>query len=111
MEKISAEVVSRAIISMLRKNKAEYLLGDIIQLLKKENVMDSKVVVKTPDVLNDDQKHKAEKFVKGLIRQENFTIEYQIDPRIIDGIQVRFNDKLWDMSLEKQLNVFLEDLK
>ncbi len=109
-DNLSADIISKAIISILKKNHKEYLLPDIIQLLKKVKIINNKAVVKTPVSLNDRQKQKVEKMVLDLTRNQNIFIEYQVDPRLIDGIQIEYNDKLWDMSLRNNLNSLLEKI-
>jgi F0F1-type ATP synthase delta subunit len=106
---INAEVIVKSVISLLKKNGKEKLLPEIIELFKKELDLGDVVMVISPIELNRNQKEKAINFVANLVKEKH-VVEFEINKSLIDGMQIRYKDKLWDLSLKKQVNSLMGDI-
>lgn len=109
MDKINkkADVITKSFLLYLKKNQEENLLEPIIERLLK-NVKDEKVHVVSPRDLTKSEKESVLKTVVKLVNNDKVKIDYSVDDSIIDGLKIEYKDKLWDLSLAKQINSLFE---
>lgn len=97
------EKVAFAFLDYLSEKGDIALLSDIVGILTKR-VRENKNValVTTPLILTSEQKKSAARLVTGLIGA-GVSIDYRVEPTLIDGLTIRYHDRVWDYSLEHML--------
>jgi F0F1-type ATP synthase delta subunit len=101
-----AKVIAQGLLSFLKKNKEEHLLGLVVEKLGSKLSKLSKVVVVSPAELNPTQRKKAVLLIKKLTKLESFDVEYLVDEKLIDGLVIKSEGRVWDLSLSGQLKEF-----
>jgi len=104
-----AEKIVDGLLAYLKRNHEEVLANLIIEKLRQKTVLVKKATVFTPTPLSEQQKNRAVKLVKKLIKSDEVEVEFVFDPTIIDGLKIRVDDQLWDLSLSGQIHQ-LEDI-
>lgn len=70
--------------------------------------MTNTAFIYTPIKLSDNEKKKAKNLVKRLTGENIAEINFREDEKLIDGLKIIYKDKLWDFSLQNQLNSIIE---
>ncbi len=102
-----ADIIAKSFLAYLRNNKEEHLLESVLEKLSK-NVIDEKVSVISPKVLSQSEKEKVSNMVAKLVNNKKVNIDYIIDDSLIDGLRIEYKDKLWDLSLARQIDSLFE---
>lgn len=66
--------------------------------------------VKSAIKLNDDTINKITKYLKGMIGMENIKLENIIDPKVLGGMVIQFEDKVLDLSVANELKEYRKKL-
>lgn len=103
------KAIIKGFLTFLKKSKQEYLLPLFVEKLKKIKDLE-KIEIFSPVCLNETQKNKASEMARKLTNDNDSVIEYQIDPTLIDGLKIRYQDRVWDISLSSQINQLLNQL-
>ena len=98
-KKNKANKIAKGLLKYLSVNNEEGLLPLVVGLLSKKVAKRIKVRVTTPVVLTIGQKRKAQDLSRALIKEKSVEVVYEVDPEIVDGMRIRYGDKLWDLSL------------
>jgi len=67
-------------------------------------------MVITPLKLTRKEEELATKLAQKLMKTETLKVEFSVDPEILDGMKLKYKDKLWDMSLSGQLDNMLQKI-
>lgn len=105
--KNKAEIIAGSILSLLKKNKEEYLLDEIIKKLSTAS-LNEKVRVYSPKVLAKEEAARVQELAGKLSSNKKISVEFVVDRTLIDGLRIEYKDKLWDLSLSKQINSLFE---
>lgn len=105
---LKADKIAQGIISFLKKDKDEELIGLVIKKLQEKSFYGKKAVVISPTPLSELQKVKSKEIVKKLTKDSSVFVEFKIDPEIIDGMQIVYEDKLWDLSVSGQISEIID---
>ncbi len=70
----------------------------------------TKVTVKSAIALNEKSLGDVKRYLAGIINQDELQIENVIDPEVIGGMVIQFEDKLLDLSIAKELKEIRKQL-
>jgi len=103
-----ASVIVKGLVSYLKKCGDEGLLTDVSKVINKLVGEKDKVVVFSPTTLSLQQRRKAEKLVLNLVKRDKITVSFEVNKLILDGLQIKYRDNFWDLSLLGQINKLME---
>lgn len=95
--------VSGAIVEYLKQNNLEDQLHYIAEKLKQESES-STLHVYVPKKLSINEKEKMLKLCMNLKDVKTTNILYHVQPSLLDGVKIIYNDKVWDYSLSNKLS-------
>lgn len=103
--------IARGLLSYLKKTNQESLLPLIVEELKtKIQAEKDTATVFSPCSLSLLQKQKAVKLAQRLTGLNNLKTKFAVDANLIDGLKVRLDDRVWDLSLASQINQLKDKL-
>lgn len=70
----------------------------------------AKATVRSAIPLNNDAMDRVRKYLKGAVQKENIELENVIDKGVIGGMVIRFEDRLLDLSVAKELKEIRKQL-
>lgn len=103
-----ADVIAKGIFSYLKKNNEVYLLENVLSNLSKW-IVKEKVKVTSPRALTKSEQEKVFFLTKKLIKDETLKVDFLEDGTLIDGLKIEYKDRMWDLSLRKQINSLFKD--
>ena len=95
--------IADGILAFLRKNNLEEALPMVIDYLKSSS-KENAAYVYSPRKLDGSEKANAEKLIKKLTGESQKQIHFYEDKKLIDGLKINYQDKLWDFSVKGQIN-------
>lgn len=99
--------IALAFLAYLKKTKKGDLLALIVdELTVKVKKQSSVVIITTPSIFGASDRKKAIKFATKLVKGKKIDTEFEIDPSLLDGMKIRYKDKVWDMSLQSKIAKF-----
>ena len=69
-----------------------------------------KVSVKSAIALDDKSLEDVKRYLKGLVKEDDLQIVNTVDPSVIGGMVIQFDDKLLDLSIAKELKEIRKQL-
>lgn len=103
-----AEAIATTLIDHLKKNNQYDLLSDIVDILHKEIFRSQDITVVSALPLSKEEESALKKNVTAKWGEHDVTIS--VDPTILSGIIVRFQDQIIDMSGKNKLGQLEENL-
>lgn len=91
---------------LIRKGRERYLLGVTKSFIMQYNTFNkiTPVNIKSAVELSDKVVEELLDKLKSITTLENTTVVKEVDPKIIGGFVLRYEDKLYDTSVSSQLN-------
>ena len=70
----------------------------------------TKVIVRSAIALDDSSLSDVKRYLKGAVNQDDIQIENIVDPSVIGGMVIQFEDKLMDLSVARELKEIRKQL-
>jgi F0F1-type ATP synthase delta subunit len=91
------------ILAYLKSKRQEYLLDDLARKIQQVSKASHIAKVYAPVEFNKEQKLQTQKLIVKLTKDDQLSIDYVVDRKLIDGLKIVYNDKVWDFSLATQI--------
>lgn len=108
-QKPTATKISQEFISYLQEHELYDLLPDVVRELEKESFRSKEITVISSIELSPAEKKDLESTLQGKWGEHPFV--YTVDPVILSGMIVKFEDKIIDMSGRGKLTDLAQELK
>lgn len=106
---MNAETISREFIELLKKNDIYEQLPEIVRDLQAEVLRNQDITVTSAEELSDAER---QDLISTLTKQwGEHRVVFTIDPVVLSGLMVSFQDKIIDMSGRGKLAALAQELK
>ncbi len=105
--------LSKSLVALVIERKRESELANIANVfIQKYDALKgvTKVEVKSAIALDEKSLEDVRRYLVGVVKDDEIQVENVIDPAVIGGMVIRFEDKLLDLSIAKELKEIRKQL-